>query len=82
MGEKFIDFVTRQRVTGKKIKGRGGIKSKAAQLYTPLYSDDQRKALINNANKQGIFIKKIYIVKVGIGRLVVNEWWKPLGPDH
>ena len=26
-----------RRIAGKKIKGRGGIKSKAAQLYTPLH---------------------------------------------
>ena len=38
MGKKIIDFVMRCDA-GKKIKGRGGgLKSKAAKLYTPLKS--------------------------------------------
>ena len=40
MGKKIIDFVMRCDASrGKKIKGRGGgLKSKAAKLYTPLKS--------------------------------------------
>ena len=37
MGKKIIDFVTRHTASrGRKSKTGGGIKSKAAQLYTPL----------------------------------------------
>ena len=37
MGKKIIDFVTRRNGSrGRKSKAGGGIKSKAAQLYTPL----------------------------------------------
>ena len=40
-----------QHVAGKKIKGRGGIKSKAAQLYTPLYfSKNNFKASVVTPN--------------------------------
>ena len=34
--ENHIFCIATRRITGKEIKGRGGIKSKAAQLYTPL----------------------------------------------
>ena len=43
MGKKIIDFVTRRDGSrGRKSKAGGGIKSKAAQLYTPLIRKERK----------------------------------------
>ena len=49
MGKKMIDKKMRRDASrGRKSKAGGGIKSKAAQLYTPLYTVGAFKCEIRN----------------------------------